>query len=278
MAGQEQIVCLSVCRSCRQVHGAGSIQSRQGNLMKYGSVATMAAFIVAAAMAPVTHAQTKPVQSWQPGQHEQPDPAKRVPEVPQQAQADPGAQPVAPPPSTAVQPPPYVAQQPMSTRHEEDRGGFFLGVQGGKGWVYEDVDQSALAVNAGYRWQAGAVSLIGIELASGRLDGTEDDGVAYGKVEYASIGANARFNFGRANPVYGLVRAGYWAAEDDELGMDVDGAYFGVGLGVDVTRNFNLSLVYTNYVYFNEYYWDDGDFYYDANRADTLMFGAEVRF
>lgn len=144
--------------------------------------------------------------------------------------------------------------------------------------MYEDVDQSALAVNAGYRWQAGAVSLIGIELASGRLDGTEDDGVAYGKVEYASIGANARFNFGRANPVYGLVRAGYWAAEDDELGMDVDGAYFGVGLGVDVTRNFNLSLVYTNYVYFNEYYWDDGDFYYDANRADTLMFGAEVRF
>lgn len=275
MAGQKQIVCLSVCRSCTQVHDAGSIQSRQGNLMKYGSVATMAAFIVAAAMAPVAHAQTKPVQSWQPGQHEQPDPAKRVPEASQQA--DPEAQPVAQPPSTAVQPPQYVAQQPVPTHHEENRGGFFLGVQGGKGWVYEDVDQSALAVNAGYRWQAGAVSLIGIELASGRLDGTEDDGLAYGKVEYASIGANARFNFGRTNPVYGLVRAGYWAAEDDELGMDVDGAYFGVGLGVDVTRNFNLSLVYTNHVYFND--WEgNGLEYDDVNRADTLMFGAEARF
>lgn len=246
--------------------------------MKYGSAATMAAFIAAAAMSPVVHAQTKPVQSWQPGQHEELDPAKRVPKVPQQAQADREAKPMAQPPSTVVQPQPYAAEQPVSTRYEESRGGFFLGVQGGKGWVYEDVDQSALAVNAGYRWQAGAVSLIGIELASGRLDSTEDDGVGYGKVEYASIGANARFNFGRTSPVYGLVRAGYWAAEDDEFGMDVDGGYFGVGLGVDVTRNFNLSLVYTNYVYFNEYYWDDGEFYYDANRADTLMFGAEVRF
>ena len=245
--------------------------------MKYGSVATMAAFIAAAAMAPVTHAQTKPVQSWQPGQHEELDPAKRVPDAPEPAQADRG-QPAAQQAPNVVQPQPYAVEQPVRTRHEEGRGGFFVGVQGGKGWVFEDVDQSALAVNAGYRWQAGAVSLIGIELAGGRLDSTEDDGVGYGKVEYASIGANARFNFGRTSPVYALVRAGYWAAEDDEFGMDVDGGYFGVGLGVDVTRNFNLSLVYTNYVYFNEYYWDDGDFYYDANRADTLMFGAEVRF
>ena len=44
------------------------------------------------------------------------------------------------------------------------------------------------------------------------------------------------------------------------------------------TRNFNLSLVYTNHVYFNEYYWDDGEFHYDVNRADTLMFGAEAWF
>jgi hypothetical protein len=35
-------------------------------------------------------------------------------------------------------------------------------VQGGKGWVYEDVDQTALMVNAGYRWQAGVVTLVGI--------------------------------------------------------------------------------------------------------------------
>lgn len=60
--------------------------------------------------------------------------------------------------------------------------------------------------------------------------------------------------------------------------MDVDGAYLGLGLGVDISRNFNLSLVYTNYVYFEDYYWEGDEFYYDINRADTLMLGAEVRF
>jgi hypothetical protein len=159
--------------------------------------------------------------------------------------------------------------------YEDGRGGLFIGVQGGKGWVYEDVDQSALAVNAGYRWQAGAVTLVGIELASGKLDSTTDDGVAYGEVDYGSIGVNARFNFGRTSPVYGLVRAGYWAAEGDD-DMDVDGGYFGLGLGVDINRHFNMSVMYTNYVYFDEYDWNYGD--YTINRADTLMLGAEVRF
>lgn len=32
------------------------------------------------------------------------------------------------------------------------------------------------------------------------------------------------------------------------------------------------------HVYFNDYSWSDGEFTYDANRADTLMLGAEVRF
>lgn len=239
--------------------------------------AAMAVVIAGAVLASATaHAQSKPIESWRPAQHEEPDPAKRVPQAPQQVPAAGQVQPVESNSAAPLQP--YSVEQSAPQRHEEGRGGFFIGVQGGKGWVYEGVDQSALAVNAGYRWQAGAVSLIGVEVASGRLDSTEDGGVGYGKVEYASIGVNARFNFGRTSPVYGLVRAGYWAAEDDEFGMDVDGGYFGAGLGVDVTRNFNLSLVYTNHVYFNEYYWDDGDFYYDANRADTLMFGAEVRF
>jgi len=244
------------------------------------------AVVIAGAVVASTgaHAQSKPIQGWQPGQHAQQDPAKRVPVAPQQAASDQAAtDDVAPqsgvqPQPTVVQPQPYPTQQPAPARREEARGGFFLGVQGGKGWVYEDVDQSALAVNAGYRWQAGSVSLIGIEVASGRLDSTSDDRQRYGKVEFNSIGANARFNFGRTSPVYALVRGGYWQADDNDSGMDIDGGYFGLGLGVDVTRNFNLSLVYTNYVYFNDYYWDDGDFYYDANRADTLMLGAEVRF
>ena len=109
--------------------------------------------------------------------------------------------------------------------------------------------------------------------------GTEEGAYRYSEVEYASIGANARFNFGDTSPVYGLVRAGYWAAEENELGDRADGAYVGLGLGVDFTRNFNMSVVYTNHIYFSDYGWtDDNDFYYDVNRADTLMLGAEVRF
>jgi len=244
-------------------------------------VAATAAVIAAFAAAAV-HAQTKPVETWQPSQHQEQDPAKRVPQVPQEAMTDPRVTPQPQPVDARSQAhaarPSHAGQQPAPVRREEDRGGFFAGVQGGKGWVYEDVDQSALAVNAGYRWQAGPVSLIGIEVAGGRLDGTTDGGYDYGKVRYASIGANARFNFGRTSPVYALVRAGYWSGEDNDFGADADGAYVGLGLGVDVTRNFNLSLVYTNYVYFNELYWEGDDLHYDINRADTLMLGAEARF
>jgi hypothetical protein len=175
----------------------------------------------------------------------------------------------------AAQPQHTYAQQPASTRYEEARGGFFLGVQGGKGWVYEDIDQSAVAVDAGYRWQAGAVSLLGVELAHGQLDSTEDDGFRFDKVEFDSVGFNGRFNFGTGSPVYALVRAGYWTA--DSAGQDADGGYFGLGLGFDVNRHFNLSLAYTNYVYFNDVE-GDGIQYDDVNRADTLMLCAEVRF
>lgn len=180
--------------------------------------AAMAVVIMGAAVASAAHAQT---MQWRPGQHRQePDPAKRLPEASQQAPAQPQAvlQPApdevqpsytdAPPPAE-TQPQSYAVEQPVSFDHEADRGGFFLGVQGGKGQVYEDVEQTALSVNAGYRWQAGPVSLIGVEVAGGRLDSTTEDDWRYGKVEYASIGANARFNFGRGNPLYGLVRAGY---------------------------------------------------------------------
>lgn len=237
--------------------------------------AATAAVIVAFAASTAVHAQTKPVETWRPAQHQEQDPAKRVPQVSLAATTVPQAAPQ--PQLGEAQSQPYAAQQPASVRSEEDRGGFFIGVQGGKGWVYEDVDQSALGVNAGYRWQAGPVSLIGIEAAAGRLDSTRDDGGQYGKVEYASLGANARFNFGRTNPVYALVRAGYWSADRHGTGQSTDGGYFGAGLGVDITRNFNLSLVYTNYVYFDD--WEgDGLEYDDINRADTLMLGAEVRF
>lgn len=168
------------------------------------------------------------------------------------------------------------------------RGGFFVGVQAGKGWIYDDVDQNARMLNAGYRWQAGAVSLLGLELAAGRLGSTTEQygqygRVHYGAVDYASIGFNGRFNFGRANPLYALVRAGYWQADtrvDDgrRFEHDVDGGYVGVGLGVDFNRHVNMSLSYTTHVYFNDWYWDNSSLYYDASRADTLMLGVEARF
>jgi hypothetical protein len=273
---------------------ARSIKSKQGNNMKKTRpAAVMAAVVTCAVLASAgAHAQSQPTTSWRLGQHKEPDPAKRLPEATRQAPIVETTQPVvylqAPtveaaqpemhPQPAAVPPQAYAAEQHVPVRDEESRGGFFVGVQGGKGQVYDDIDQSALSINAGYRWQAGPVSLIGIEVAGGRLDSTDEDGLRYGKIEYGSIGANARFNFGRTSPVYGLVRTGYWAADDSDSGMDVDGAYFGLGLGVDINRHFNVSLVYTNYVYFEDYYWEGDDFYYDINRADTLMFGAEFRF
>lgn len=160
--------------------------------------------------------------------------------------------------------------------YEEGRGGFFVGAHAGKGWVYEDVDQDALMFNAGYRWQAGPVALLGIELATGRLDSTHDDVWEYEEVEFQSIGFNGRFNFGAGNPLYGIVRAGYWTA-DLTLGdysEDADGGYAGIGLGVDLGRHASLNLMYTNYVYATEYYWDE----YEFNRADMVTFGVEARF
>lgn len=242
-------------------------------------MAAMAAVITGAALASAgAHAQTTPLEVWQPPQHDEMDPAKRLPTSPAAQSSENAPQPMSQPQSAVAHPQGDAAAAPATVRYEEERGGFFLGVQGGKGWVYEDVDQTALAVNAGYRWQAGAVTLVGLEVGAGRLDDAEKDGRAYGEVDYTSVGVNARFNFGRTSPVYGLVRAGYWAADDSLSGDSVDGGYFGLGLGVDFSRQFNMSLVYTNHVYFNEYYWSEGDFYYDANRADLLMLGAEVRF
>lgn len=236
-------------------------------------MAAMAAVTAGAVLASNAYAQSTPIEVWQPPQQQEADPAKRVPATPQPAPVADAAQPAMQAQPVAQRP--YAGARPAPAHYDQDRGGFFLGVQGGKGWVYDDVDQSALMVNTGYRWQAGAVTLVGIEVASGRLDDTDYQGVSVSAVDFTSVGANARFNFGTSSPIYGLVRAGYWLAEDDEFGDSVEGGYFGVGLGVDFNRRFNMSLVYTNYVYFTDYvYYDD----YEINRADTLMLGAEVRF
>ncbi|TKS53227.1 porin family protein [Luteimonas yindakuii] len=252
--------------------------------MKYSNPGpAMGALVIGACLVVATtaQAQNQPLQTWTPQPQAQPqemDPAKRVPATTtatRTADALPvvdttaaQAAPAAPTAyATSDRPAPYA-----------NRGGFFVGVHGGKGEVYEDVEQTARMLSAGYRWQAGAVTLVGIEVARGQLAEKRDTWFRYDEVDYASIGANARFNFGRNNPVYALVRAGYWAAEasiDNQWSADIDGAYVGVGVGADFGRHFNMSLVYTNHVYFENYnYWND----YDVNRADTLMLGAEVRF
>ena len=247
----------------------------------------IAAIVVGACLAGGVQAQNKPVQPWQPQQGEQ-DPAKRVPQPTAAGQgesttAQPQAWQAAP-----AQAPAYAASDYVTPDYEQGRGGAFIGVSAGKGWVYEGVSQSARQLSAGYRWQAGPVALLGVEAAAGKLSSTtrNEDGWLwqYGAVDFASIGFTGRFNFGRHSPVYGLVRTGYWAADGDvdngSFEYDVDGGYVGLGLGADIGRHFSLSLTFTSYVYFNELYWDDreDELVYDANRADTLLFGGEFRF
>ncbi|WP_192282823.1 hypothetical protein [Xanthomonas sp. XNM01] len=57
------------------------------------------------------------------------------------------------------------APRPAPRAEPRNAGGFFVAVHGGKGWLYEDADQTAKAVSAGYRWDAGDFTLVGIELA-----------------------------------------------------------------------------------------------------------------
>jgi len=216
-------------------------------------------FVMASASA---RAQDAGLEVWQPPQQQQADPAKRVPRTQE--------------PSASSQPGTRSGVDGLvaPAARKENRGGFFVGAQAGKGWVYEDVDQSAAMINAGYRWQAGPVTLVGVEVAHGRLNDAEHDGFDAPEVEYSSVGANARFNFGSGNPVYALVRTGYWRAEYSNFRDSTDGAYLGVGLGVDFNRHFNMSLTYTNHLYFSESYWNGTE----INSADTVMLGAEVRF
>lgn len=209
---------------------------------------------------------------------EAPQPAATQPATPTaQPAATTSAQPT-PAPAYAA-PAPYVA--PAAARENEEDGGFFVGVQAGQGWIYEDVEQDAVAVSAGYRWQAGPWAQVGVELSGGRLDSTDYRGVEVPKATYKAVGANARFNFGNS-PWFATVRGGYFDARQDGYygELSTDGGYAGVAIGVDISRHFNISLGYTGFVYaddYNDCYYDDDD-YCDFSRADTVMLGIEARF
>jgi hypothetical protein len=212
---------------------------------------------------------------------EAPAPAPAQPATPVQTDAAPPAP--APVAAPAPAPAPYAASFDTAAR-EQDDGGFFVGVQAGQGWIYEDVEQDAVAVSAGYRWQAGPWTQVGVELSGGRLDETTDGGWRYPKATYKALGANARMNFGES-PWFMMVRGGYFDAEQDIPGggdFSTDGGYAGLAVGVDINRHFNITLGYTGFVYADEYYDSDcdDDYTYDCdfNRADTVTFGVEARF
>ncbi|WP_379654022.1 outer membrane beta-barrel protein [Pseudoxanthomonas sp. UC19_8] len=195
-------------------------------------------------------------------------------------------------PAPAPPPPPPVQRKPRE--QPRNASGAFVGVQAGKGWVYEDVDQTMYRLTAGYRWRAGSVSLIGIEAAAGKLQETKRQDDKYGASDFYSLGAIARFNFGRRSPWFALARLGYWYGNTtqydtrgryyrpdgssyikyDSSHEHVYGAYAGFGIGVDLNRHTSLSLNYTGYVYSNSYDYDE----YDPNYADALNLGLEVRF
>ncbi|WP_340649275.1 outer membrane beta-barrel protein [Pseudoxanthomonas winnipegensis] len=182
-------------------------------------------------------------------------------------------------------PPPPVQRKPRE--QPRNASGAFVGVQAGKGWVYENVDQTMFGLTAGYRWRAGPVSLIGIEAAVGKLESTKDHGTPFGTAVFSRVGGTARFNFGRRSPWFATARLGYWYGDmkvyeqtyrsyPDYVrdGAHAYGGYAGLGIGVDLNRHTSLSLDYTGYVYYYDYGVSD----YDVNYADTVSLGLEVRF
>ena len=68
-------------------------------------------------------------------------------------------------------------------------------------------------------------------------------------------------------------------SEEGRFSDDGGGAYFGLGLGVDVTRTFNVNAMVNGYAYSsiyrdgNRYRFDD-----DVSTARTVTLGAELRF
>lgn len=207
------------------------------------------------------------------------------------------------PPSAAPEPQaaPIVRTTSASARTREtprNHGGAFIGAQLGEAEVYESITQHVYGLSAGYRWRAGSVTAVGIEVAAGKLDKNEKNGFPAPANTFYSLGATARFNFGRNSPLYAIARLGYWTSNADvpdyyyyydyssrryrsayEIERErVYGAYAGLGLGVDLGRHVSLSVMYNGYLYSEDYstYSDSGSV--DVNYADTATFGVEVRF
>ena len=190
-------------------------------------------------------------------------------------------------------------------------GKFFVAGQVGQAEYddsgFDDASANTRAFSGGYRWQAGPVVQIGVEAGLGKIDEiTQDfyytDGSGYvetGRIgvetDYRHLGANARFNFGTDSRWFGIARAGYMAYDmdanahfearldgtlldsiDQSASDDGGGAYFGIGVGMDITPNVNVNVMYNGYAYSDfesEDYSED-----DIGTASTTTLGIEVRF
>jgi len=254
------------------------------------SISRSLLFIALAAALPV-HAQSLS-PAWTEYRERTQSDAPAAPATP--ANADIVAAPAAVAPAQSA-PAPAVRSAPVAhtSQHaytapaaDVARGAFFVAAQAGQAWIVDDVRQDTKAISAGYRWQAGPVVQVGVEGVYGRIDSTifTEGGTTYrtGSADYASLGANARFQFG-GSPLFAMTRVGYWRADTDTgFGSEnVDGGYAGVGLGVDFNRHLNLTLAYTYHAYASSYVyrnWNSTVYGTTINRADLVTLGLEARF
>ena len=194
-------------------------------------------------------------------------------------------------------------------------GNFFVAGQAGHATydeaAFDDESADTGAFSGGYRWQAGAVTQVGVEIGAGKVDEIGQDhyyhaigvnGPDYYETghigmdaTYRHIGANARFNFGQDSRWFALARGGYMRYEQSLSGSyaayygnnlydsrslssndDGSGAYFGGGIGFDVSKNFSVNLMVNGYAYSN--FESDGYDDTDIGTASTTTLGLEVRF
>lgn len=191
------------------------------------------------------------------------------------------------------------------------QGNFFVAGQAGQAKIDDNaLDENTAdtsALSAGYRWQAGSIAQVGVEVGGGKVDEvgqTYSYNPGYGYTErgyvgmdsrYAHVGANARISFGEGSRWFAIGRLGYmgytqnvnaqFAAFDGNIQIDSvsestdedgGGAYFGAGLGMDVTSNFNINLMVNGYAYSSldeEGYLDE-----EYGTANTTTLGLELRF
>lgn len=192
-------------------------------------------------------------------------------------------------------------------------GDFFIAGQFGQaryddsGFDEDTADTSAFSL--GYRWQAGPIVQVGIEVGGGKVDEISQDFFysdpffdEHSRIgmdaRYTHLGANARFNFGQGSRWFAIARGGYMgyeqnlsfsydssftmpdgtvltSSDSDSYSEDGGGAYFGGGLGFDITPNFNINVMINGYA-FSSYEGDDWD--EDVGTATTTTFGLEARF